>query len=221
MPDKWLKDAWEFVWALMLGLELAARHRLKMAREKLARSVVADVGKFAFEFAAEVWKEVSGIAVEYWHHVLPQVVFSHVYIAVGGALTIALAVGNEKSDVFLVTGVSAFVLLSLANLAVEATLVHRRHESWIDYYQEWLESDRKLYERQLELIVEKTKDAINKRRAESLMDSVQPPQWQAKSALLDACRAAMEAGAFDSDEEMVEFVRWSREEVTAEMECDE
>lgn len=224
MPDKWLKDAWEFLFAVVLGLELAARHRLKLMREKLASgwSVVADVSRFAGELAAEAWGEVRGIAVEYWLHALPQVAFSHVYIAVGGALTIALAVGHEKSDAFLVTGVSAFVLLSIANLAVESTIVHRRHESWIDYYQEWLEHDRKLYERHIEVIVEKTKEAINKRRAESLGDHGQPPKWQAKSALLDACRSAMEAGAFASEEEMVEFVRWSREELAvAEMECDE
>jgi hypothetical protein len=119
-------------------------------------------------------------------------------------------------------------------LAYDSVASHRHYTSWIDCISKIRDQEYNSYRESLDELTAKTSEAAARaiELTEAIeVDSVIPegsrlrsnqPKWQAKSALLDACRAAVEAEAFASEEELVEFVRWSREEVAvAEMECDE
>ncbi len=236
MPDKWLKDAWEFLFAVVLGLELAARHRLKLMREKLASgwSVVMEVAGVFRELATDAWKRFLGIAADYVDDVLWKHMPSHLSVYVLAAMAVGLSMRHEEYDVKMVLLVAAFAAMTLLSLAYDSVASHRHYASWIDCISKIRDQEYNSYRESLDELTAKTSEAAARaiELTEAIeVDSVIPecsrlrnnqPKWQAKSALLDACRAAMEAEAFASEEELVEFVRWSREEVAvAEMECDE
>lgn len=228
MPDKWLKDAWEFLFAVALGIELAVRHRLRLVRERLAgvwsvaREFGVEVAMTAKECSLTLWATARDVAVDYWRDVLPRCVFSHANALGLAVVTVVLSTEHKDSDVWFVVAMAAFATTVLMAIAVESVLNHRQHCLWIDYYRKTCESDRRLYASSLETICSEMKEAVERQKSLQAGEVAPSSEWQAKSELLDACRAAMEAGAFASEEEMVEFVRWSREEVAvAEMECDE